>query len=54
MLVTAPPTTFDPVGSAAHDKANVAHLAQSAGTEQSKLQLPGARALRGRGRATRV
>jgi hypothetical protein len=37
MLVTGPPTTFDPVGSAAHDKANVAFVAQTAGTEQPKL-----------------
>jgi hypothetical protein len=28
---------FDPVGSAAHEKANVAHVAQSAGTERPKL-----------------
>jgi hypothetical protein len=32
-----PPTTFDPVGSAAHEKANVAYVAQSAGAEQPKL-----------------
>jgi hypothetical protein len=37
MLVTGPPTTFDPVGSAAHEKVNVAYVAQSAGTEQPKL-----------------
>jgi hypothetical protein len=37
MIVTGPPTTFDPVGTAAHENANVAYVAQSAGTEQPKL-----------------
>jgi hypothetical protein len=37
MVVAGPPTTFDPVGSAAHEKASVAYVAQSAGTEQPKL-----------------
>ena len=37
MAVVGPPTTFDPVGSAAHEKANVAYVAQSAGTEKPKL-----------------
>ena len=37
MVVAGPPTTFDPVGSAAHEKANVAYVAQSAGTERPKL-----------------
>lgn len=37
MAVVGPPTTFDPVASAGHDKANVAYVAQSAGTEQPKL-----------------
>jgi len=37
MLVTGPPSTFDPVGSAAHEKPTVGYVAQNAGTEQPKL-----------------
>jgi hypothetical protein len=37
MLVTGPPTTFDPVGSAAHEKPTVEYVAQNAATEQPKL-----------------
>ena len=37
MIVVGPPTTFDPVGSAAQEKATVAYVAQNAGTEQPKL-----------------
>ena len=37
MVVAGPPTTFDPVGSAAHEQANVAYVAQNAAIEQPKL-----------------
>ena len=34
MAVVGPPTTFDPVGSAAHEKPTVEYVAQNAGKEQ--------------------
>jgi len=37
MAVVGPPTTFDPVGSAAHEKPTVEYVAQNAATEQPKL-----------------
>ena len=37
MVVAGPPTTFDPVGSAAQEKATVEYVAPNAGTEQPKL-----------------
>jgi hypothetical protein len=37
LSLAGPPTTFDPVGSAAQEKATVAYVAQNAGTEQPKL-----------------
>ncbi len=37
MVVTGPPTTFDPVGSAGQEWVTVEYVAQNAGTEQPKL-----------------
>ena len=37
MVVTGPPTTFDPVGSAAQENAKFEYVAQNTGTEQPKL-----------------
>ena len=37
MAVVGPPTTFDPVNSAAQDNAKIEYVAQNAGTEQPKL-----------------
>lgn len=37
MVVVGPPTTFDPVGSAAQENAKIEYVVQNAGTEQPKL-----------------
>ena len=49
MTVAGPPSTFDPVAAAAQENTNVEYVAQQTDAEQSKLQLVGAKAPRGRG-----